>query len=152
TLRFIEFMDVGTTNGWRMDYVVTAREIVDTIRTCHAITRQPAKVPGETANRWRYDDGAGEIGIIASVSQPFCGGCNRARLSAIGELYTCLFGVHGEDLRGPMRNGISENELRDMLRQIWATRDDRYSEQRGEETVRRQRNAAGKVEMSYIGG
>src|SRR5699024_257382 len=105
-----------------------------------------------TANRWHFDDGGGEVGIIASVSQPFCGSCNRARLSAIGELYTCLFGIQGEDLRGPMRNGIGDDELRDMLRNIWVKRDDRYSEQRGEETVRRQRNAAGKVEMSYIGG
>lgn len=152
TLRFIEFMDVGTSNGWRMENVVTAREIVDTIRTRYAITRQPAAVAGETANRWHYDDGAGEVGIIASVSQPFCGSCNRARLSAIGELYTCLFGVHGRDLRAPMRDGASDEELRALLSHIWTTRDDRYSEQRGEETVRARRSAAGKVEMSYIGG
>lgn len=151
-LRFIEFMDVGTSNGWRMDDVITAREIVETIRTRHAITRLPARVPGETANRWLFDDGAGEIGIIASVSQPFCGGCSRARLSAIGELYTCLFGVHGRDLRGPLRTGASDAELRDLLAGIWQARDDRYSEQRGEETARRGDHPDRKVEMSYIGG
>lgn len=151
-LRFIEFMDVGASNGWRMDDVVTAREIVDTIRTRHAITRRPASVPGETANRWAFDDGAGEVGIIASVSQPFCGGCTRARLSAIGELYTCLFGVHGHDLRGPMRAGASDDELRTRLTGIWSARDDRYSEQRGKETTQRDGDADRKVEMSYIGG
>ena len=151
-LRFIEFMDVGTSNGWRMEEVVPAREIVETIRTRHAISRLPASVPGETANRWVYDDGAGEIGIIASVSQPFCGGCTRARLSAIGELYTCLFGVHGRDLRTPLRSGASDDELRALLSGLWAARDDRYSEQRGEETANRRGNADGKVEMSYIGG
>ncbi|MES1952702.1 molybdenum cofactor biosynthesis protein A [Salinisphaera sp. S4-8] len=151
-LRFIEFMDVGTSNGWRMEEVVIAREIVETIRTRHAISRLPANVAGETANRWVYDDGAGEIGIIASVSQPFCGGCTRARLSAIGELYTCLFGVHGRDLRTPLRSGASDDELRSLLSGIWAARDDRYSEQRGEETANRRGDADGKVEMSYIGG
>lgn len=151
-LRFIEFMDVGTSNGWRMDDVVSAREIVDTIRTRHSIRRLPAATPGETANRWVYDDGAGEIGIIASVSQPFCGGCSRARLSAIGELYTCLFGVHGRDLRTPLRSGASDEELLDQLARIWSTRDDRYSERRGEDTAQRRGGADGKVEMSYIGG
>ena len=151
-LRFIEFMDVGTSNGWRMEEVVTAREIVETVRTRYAISRLPATVSGETANRWVFDDGAGEIGIIASVSQPFCGGCSRARLSAIGELYTCLFGVHGRDLRTPLRSGASDAELRDQLSGIWQARDDRYSERRGEETAHRHGNADGKVEMSYIGG
>ena len=151
-LRFIEYMDVGTSNGWRLDVVVTAREIVETVRTRYPITRQPATAPGETANRWHFDDGAGEIGIIASVSQPFCGGCTRARLSAIGELYTCLFGVHGRDLRTPLRAGASDDELSAMLAGIWNARDDRYSEQRGEETANRRGDADGKVEMSYIGG
>ncbi|MES1923759.1 GTP 3',8-cyclase MoaA [Salinisphaera sp. T31B1] len=152
-LRFIEFMDVGTSNGWRMEQVVTAREIVDTIRAVHPITRAAANTPGETANRWHYDDGAGEIGIIASVSQPFCGGCTRARLSAIGELYTCLFGVHGRDIRGPMRAGATDAELTDLLAGIWRARDDRYSEIRGEQTAsRRGKDADGRVEMSYIGG
>lgn len=152
-LRFIEFMDVGTSNGWRMDQVISAREIVDTIRTRHAISRLPANAPGETANRWTFDDGAGEIGIIASVSQPFCGGCTRARLSAIGELYTCLFGVHGRDIRGPMRAGATDAELTDLLAGIWQARDDRYSEIRDEQTAnRRGEDADGKVEMSYIGG
>jgi len=125
---------------------------VETIRGHYPITRQPATAPGETANRWHYDDGAGEIGIIASVSQPFCGGCTRARLSAIGELYTCLFGVHGRDLRTPLRDGATDAELSDMLAGIWRARDDRYSEQRGEETANRRGDADGKVEMSYIGG
>ncbi|MDA3921225.1 MAG: GTP 3',8-cyclase MoaA [Salinisphaera sp.] len=151
-LRFIEFMDVGTSNGWRMEEVVTAREIVDTVRTRHAISRLPATTPGETANRWTFDDGAGEVGIIASVSQPFCGGCTRARLSAIGELYTCLFGVHGRDIRGPMRAGATDAELSDLLAGIWQRRDDRYSEIRGEQTAERQGDADGRVEMSYIGG
>ncbi|WP_414707037.1 GTP 3',8-cyclase MoaA [Salinisphaera sp.] len=152
-LRFIEYMDVGASNGWRMDDVVTAREIVDTLRTRYAITRAPAAQPGETANRWHYDDGAGEIGIIASVSQPFCGGCTRARLSAIGELYTCLFGVHGRDLRGPMRSGANDAEIAALLAGIWRAREDRYSEQRGEQTAgRRDGDGDGRVEMSYIGG
>lgn len=152
-LRFIEFMDVGTSNGWRMDQVVSAREIVETIRARHAISRLPANAPGETANRWTFDDGAGEIGIIASVSQPFCGGCTRARLSAIGELYTCLFGVHGRDIRGPMRDGATDAELTDLLAGIWQARDDRYSEIRGEQTANRDGDDAdSKVEMSYIGG
>ena len=152
-LRFIEFMDVGTSNGWRMDDVVPARDIVEYVRTRYAISRLPATAPGETANRWMFDDGAGEIGIIASVSQPFCGGCTRARLSAIGELYTCLFGVHGHDIRGPMRAGATDAELSDRLAGIWRDRDDRYSEIRGQETAnRRGTDADGKVEMSYIGG
>lgn len=152
-LRFIEYMDVGTSNGWRMDDVVPAREILDTIRTKYALSRQPAAQPGETANRWHYDDGAGEIGIIASVSMPFCGGCTRARLSAIGELYTCLFGVHGRDLRTPLRSGASDAEIAAQLAGIWNARDDRYSEQRGEETARRRDgDTDGRVEMSYIGG
>ncbi|MGN8159847.1 GTP 3',8-cyclase MoaA [Salinisphaera sp. RV14] len=152
-LRFIEYMDVGTSNGWRMDDVVPAREILETIRSRYALTRQPARQPGETANRWRYDDGAGEIGLIASVSMPFCGGCSRARLSAIGELYTCLFGVHGHDLRTPLRAGASDAEIAARLAGIWHARDDRYSEQRGEETARRRDgDADDRVEMSYIGG
>ncbi len=145
--RFIEYMDVGASNGWRLDDVVPAREIVDAVRARYPLTRLPATTPGETANRWRYDDGAGEIGVIASVSQPFCGGCSRARLSAIGELYTCLFGTHGRDLRTPLRAGASDAELRDLLTGVWRQRDDRYSEQRGEQTAARR-----KVEMSYIGG
>lgn len=152
TLRFIEYMDVGATNGWRMDDVVTARQIVDTIRSHYPITRARAERPGETANRWHYDDGAGEIGIIASVSMPFCGGCTRARLSAIGELYTCLFGTHGRDLRGPMRNGASDEDMRALLSGIWQKRDDRYSEQRGKESQPNRDGRNGRVEMSYIGG
>ncbi|WP_109995172.1 GTP 3',8-cyclase MoaA [Salinisphaera sp. LB1] len=151
-LRFIEYMDVGATNGWRLDDVVSAREIMDTIRTRHAITRQPATQPGETANRWRYDDGAGEIGIIASVSMPFCGGCTRARLSAIGELYTCLFGLRGHDLRTSLRSGATDADLATLLGSIWNIRDDRYSERRSEETTHRHAGFNSRVEMSYIGG
>jgi cyclic pyranopterin phosphate synthase len=152
-IRFIEFMDVGITNGWRLDEVVPAREIIDTIRAQYSISRAPARAAGETANRWHYDDGAGEIGVIASVSMPFCGGCTRARLSAIGELYTCLFGSSGHDLRTPLRAGASDAEITALLAGIWHARDDRYSEQRGEETAKRRHDkAGGRVEMSYIGG
>lgn len=151
-LRFIEFMDVGNSNDWRKGEVVTAREIVGTLRSRYAISPAHTQRSGETANRWRYDDGAGEIGIIASVSMPFCGGCSRARLSAIGELYTCLFGTHGRDLRTPLRNGASDAELEALLRGIWQHRDDRYSELRDQ--IRRQADGGkdGRVEMSYIGG
>lgn len=151
-LRFIEFMDVGITNGWRLDDVVPAREILETIRSRHALTRTPARIPGETAGRWYYDDGAGEIGLIASVTMPFCGGCTRARLSAIGELYTCLFGSSGHDLRTPLRAGASDADLTRILADIWHIRDDRYSELRGEETAQRRKDAGERVEMSYIGG
>jgi cyclic pyranopterin phosphate synthase len=146
-LRFIEYMDVGHTNGWRLDDVVSADEIVARIGERWPLEPVGAARPDETARRWRYADGAGEIGVIASVTQPFCGGCSRARLSAQGELFTCLFGVRGRDLRGPLRDGASDEELTELLRGVWSRRTDRYSELRTSATA-----ALPKVEMSYIGG
>jgi cyclic pyranopterin phosphate synthase len=146
-LRFIEYMDVGHTNGWRLDDVVSAQEIVGTIGGRWPLEPAGTHRPDETAKRWRYADGAGEIGVIASVTEPFCGGCSRARLSAEGKLYTCLFGVKGHDLRGPLRLGASDEELTELLRGVWGRRTDRYSELRTAETT-----TLPKVEMSYIGG
>jgi cyclic pyranopterin phosphate synthase len=147
TLRFIEYMDVGHTNGWRLDDVVPAEEIVARIDARWPLEPVGAARPDETARRWRYADGGGEIGVIASVTQPFCGGCSRARLSAEGSLYTCLFGVKGHDLRGPLRRGAADAELEELLRGVWARRTDRYSELRTAMTA-----TLPKVEMSYIGG
>ncbi|HZT93895.1 MAG TPA: GTP 3',8-cyclase MoaA [Gaiellaceae bacterium] len=146
-LRFIEYMDVGSTNGWRLDDVVSAEEIVRRISERWPLEPAEAERPDATARRWRYRDGAGEIGVVASVTQPFCGGCSRARLSAEGKLYTCLFAARGHDLRAPLRLGASDEELTDRLRQIWTRRTDRYSELRTTETA-----SLRKVEMSYIGG
>ena len=146
-LRFIEFMDVGTTNGWRLDDVVSAREIRDRIHAVWPIEPVDPNYPGEVADRWRYRDGTGEIGLIASVTQPFCRGCTRARLSAEGALYTCLFAGVGHDLRGLLRSGADDGRVSDEIGGIWTRRADRYSEQRSAETVIRP-----KVEMSYIGG
>jgi GTP 3',8-cyclase len=146
-LRFIEYMDVGHSNGWRLDDVITADEILATIAAEFPIEPMAPTKAGEVAERFRYADGAGEIGIIASVSRPFCGDCNRARLSADGQLYTCLFATTGHDLRALVRGGASNSEIEADLRRIWEARDDRYSEIRSEETV-----ALPKVEMSYIGG
>ncbi len=146
-LRFIEYMDVGTTNRWRMDDVVPAAEIHDAIHAEWPLEPLAPSVPGEVAARYRYCDGAGEIGLIASVTQPFCGGCTRARLSADGKLYTCLFATRGHDLRGQLRGGASDQELADRLRSTWLGRSDRYSEARTHATTEDP-----KVEMSYIGG
>jgi len=146
-LRFIEYMDVGSTNGWRLEDVVSADEIVRRISDRWPLEPLEAERPDATARRWRYLDGAGEVGVVASVTQPFCGGCSRARLSAEGRLYTCLFGTRGHDLRAPLRLGASDAELAEQLRSIWARRTDRYSELRTAET-----GALPKVEMSYIGG
>lgn len=146
-VRFIEYMDVGTTNGWRMDDVVPAREIVDRIHTMWPVEPIVPAYPGEVAERYRYRDGAGEIGVIASVTQPFCRTCTRARLSAQGELYTCLFASRGHDLRALVRGGASDNELEEAIQAIWQRRTDRYSERRTEATT-----VTTKVEMSYIGG
>jgi len=146
-LRFIEYMDVGVTNGWRLDDVVSAREVVETISARWPLEPVDAARPDETARRWRYADGAGEIGVIASVTEPFCGACSRARLSAEGRLYTCLFAARGTDLRGPLRLGASDEELSELLRGVWGRRTDRYSELRTNDTA-----ALPKVEMSYIGG
>jgi cyclic pyranopterin phosphate synthase len=146
-LRFIEYMDVGHTNGWRLDDVVPAREIVDRIDAVFPLEPLEANYRGEVARRWRYLDGAGEIGVIASVTQPFCGDCSRARLSAEGKLYTCLFALRGHDLRAPLRAGASDEELAETIGGVWGRRRDRYSEQRSERTTELH-----KVEMSYIGG
>ena len=146
-LRFIEYMDVGHSNGWRLDEVITADEILATIASEFPLEPMPPTNRGEVAERYRYADGAGEIGIIASVSRPFCGDCNRARLSADGQLYTCLFATAGHDLRGLVRGSASDDEIEAAIRDIWEARDDRYSEIRSAETV-----ALPKVEMSYIGG
>ncbi|HTO24393.1 MAG TPA: GTP 3',8-cyclase MoaA [Gaiellaceae bacterium] len=147
TLRFIEYMDVGHTNGWRLDDVVPADEIVSRIDAVWPLEAADRDRPDETATRWRYRDGAGEIGVIASVTKPFCGGCSRARLSAEGRLYTCLFALKGHDLRAPLRLGRSDEELADEIRGLWGRRADRYSELRTAETAARP-----KIEMSYIGG
>jgi cyclic pyranopterin phosphate synthase len=146
-LRFIEYMDVGATNGWSLDDVVPAEEIVRAIGERWPLEPVAAASPDSTALRYRYVDGAGEIGVIASVTKPFCGGCSRARLSAEGRLYTCLFAAKGHDLRAPLRLGATDAELADTLRGIWGRRADRYSELRTAETA-----ALPKVEMSYIGG
>ena len=146
-LRFIEYMDVGHTNGWRMDDVVPAAEIVQTIDAEWPLEPIDPTYRGEVAQRWRYRDGSGEIGVIASVTQPFCGDCTRARLSAEGRLYTCLFAVHGHDLRALVRSGASDEELAETIDRVWARRTDRYSEIRSEQTAE-----LPKIEMSYIGG
>jgi cyclic pyranopterin phosphate synthase len=146
-LRFIEYMDVGHSNGWRLDDVITADEILATVSSAFPLEPMPPTHPGEVAERYRYADGSGEIGVIASVSRPFCGDCSRARLSADGQLYTCLFATRGHDLRALLRGGATDGELEAELRRIWGARDDRYSEIRSAETVQ-----LPKVEMSYIGG
>ncbi|HEX7151207.1 MAG TPA: GTP 3',8-cyclase MoaA [Thermoanaerobaculia bacterium] len=146
-LRFIEYMDVGNTNGWRMADVVSGAEIRDAIARHWPIEPADANYFGEVAERWRYTDGAGEIGIITSVTQPFCGSCTRARLSASGSLYLCLFATHGRDLRALLRTGATDAELLAAITQTWGARTDRYSEIRTEATP-----GTPKVEMSYIGG
>jgi cyclic pyranopterin phosphate synthase len=146
-LRFIEYMDVGTTNGWRMADVVSGREIIETIGREWPIEPMQPNYFGEVAERWRYRDGAGEVGVIMSVTQPFCRTCTRARLSAEGRLYLCLFATEGHDLRELIRRDASEEELLDAIRAIWRGRDDRYSEIRSEQTA-----GLPKVEMSHIGG
>lgn len=146
-VRFIEYMDVGTTNGWRMDDVVGAREILDNINAVWPVEPVDAAYYGEVAERYRYVDGAGEIGIIASVTIPFCSSCTRARLSADGKIYTCLFAGLGHDIRQMLRDGSTDEAISDRLRAIWGQRADRYSEIRNEDTVPLHR-----VEMSHIGG
>jgi GTP 3',8-cyclase len=146
-LRFIEYMDVGHTNGWKLDDVVPAAEIVERIAANWPLEPVAPARADETARRWRYADGSGEIGVVASVTEPFCGGCSRARLSAEGRLYTCLFALRGHDLRAPLRAGVPDNDLSELLRGIWGGRIDRYSELRTAATA-----ALPKIEMSYIGG
>ena len=147
TLRFIEYMDVGATNGWRLDDVVPAGEIVSRLAAAFPLEPIEAAYRGEVARRWRYVDGKGEVGVIASVTQPFCGDCTRVRVSAEGKLYTCLFASRGNDLRALIRGGADDAALADALAGIWRQRADRYSEIRSDSTV-----DLPKVEMSYIGG
>jgi GTP 3',8-cyclase len=146
-VRFIEYMDVGSTNGWRLDDVVPAEEIVAAIDAESPLEPLPPRYPGEVAERYRYRDGGGEVGVIASVTRPFCGACTRARLSADGSLYTCLFATQGHDLRALVRGGASDDDLAAAVRGIWRARGDRYSELRSAAT-----RDLPKVEMSYIGG
>jgi cyclic pyranopterin phosphate synthase len=146
-LRFIEYMDVGTTNSWRLDDVVPARDIIETLDREFGIEPADPSYPGEVAQRWRYRDGTGEVGVIASVTQPFCEDCTRARLSADGVVYTCLFATHGTDLRDMLRTSPSNQLLDEAVHGLWAKRTDRYSEIRSSLTV-----GLHKVEMSQIGG
>lgn len=158
TVRFIEYMDVGASNGWRLDDVVSAAEMLELLGEIGEL--EPVGVPadarsdhgpqtasGQVAERQRWVDGGGEVGVIASVTRPFCSTCTRARLSSVGELFTCLFGTAGTDLRAPLRAGASDDDLREVITGVWTVRDDRYSEIRTSETARHDR-----VEMSYIGG
>jgi cyclic pyranopterin phosphate synthase len=144
-VRFIEFMDVGTTNGWRLDAVMPAAEMIEMIHERFPVEPVDPNYRGEVANRFRYLDGQGEVGVIASVTQPFCGSCTRARISAEGMLYTCLFASAGSNLRDAMRSGRHVGEL---IERVWRTRDDRYSEIRSSQT----KQIGTRVEMSYIGG
>ena len=153
TVRFIEYMDVGNLNQWQVDEVVTAHEIVERIGAEFPLEPLPPNYPGEVANRFRYRDGGGEIGVIASVSQPFCGACTRARLSTDGHLLTCLFAFGGTDLRTPMREGATDAELRELIGGVWQVRRDRYSEARaGMITDDGHGPDVQKVEMFQIGG
>jgi cyclic pyranopterin phosphate synthase len=146
-LRFIEYMDVGSSNGWQTDEVVSASEIVERLQSELPIEPVSRALPSDVALRYRYRDGGGEIGVIASVTRPFCGDCSRLRLSADGQLYTCLFAVSGTDLRGPLRAGASDAELLALIERVWRARSDRYSELRGRLIMPKR-----KPEMSYLGG
>jgi len=147
TVRFIEYMDVGTSNGWELRDVVAAAAMRATVDAAWPLEPVAPAAPGEVAQRWRYRDGAGEVGFISSVTQPFCGDCTRARLSAVGELFTCLFAAGGHDLRPLLRGATDDDALRAKIMGIWGARDDRYSELRTEGVTQLPR-----VEMSYIGG
>ena len=149
-VRFIEYMDVGNRNGWKLDQVVSAKEIVERIDAEMPLEPMESNYAGEVASRFRYRDGGGEIGVIASVTQPFCAACTRARISTDGRLFTCLFATQGVDLRTPLRNGATDEELRDRITRVWSRRTDRYSEERSELTA--VQNSTPKVEMYQIGG
>jgi len=146
-VRFIEYMDVGTMNGWKLDEVVPAKEIVEKIDAAFSLERRKRSYASETALRWQYADGAGEIGVIASVTMPFCGDCSRMRMSPEGQIFTCLFATEGVDLKTPLRDGASDDELKEIIAGTWQKRDDRYSEIRSDATTQRE-----KIEMYYIGG
>jgi len=146
-IRFIEYMDVGSTNGWRMDDVVPSAEVIKKIHDVSPLEPIDPNYAGEVAERWRYKDGAGEVGVISSVTQAFCATCNRMRLSTEGSLFTCLFAQSGHDLKSLLRAGASDDAIRNEIAAVWQGRSDRYSEIRTQETAQRP-----KVEMSYIGG
>jgi GTP 3',8-cyclase len=150
-LRFIEYMDVGATNGWRMDEVLPSAQVVARLREHFPLHALEPAAPGETAERWAYDDGGGEVGVISSVTQAFCGSCNRARLSTEGQLYLCLFASQGHDLRSLLRGGATDEQLASAIGHIWQGRADRYSELRGQ-LAPDAGAPARRVEMSYIGG
>jgi cyclic pyranopterin phosphate synthase len=147
-VRFIEYMDVGTTNGWRLDDVVPAAEMIEALHAVFPVEPIAPNYPGEVARRYRYIDGAGEVGLIASVTQPFCGSCTRVRLSPDGSIFTCLFAGTGTDLKEPIRSGATDAELSSLIDTVWRKRSDRYSEIRSSQTV----SIGQRVEMSYIGG
>ena len=153
-LRFIEYMDVGATNGWRMDDVMPSAQVIEHIHAQMPLVPLQASAPGETAERWAYADGSGEVGVISSVTQAFCGDCNRARLSTEGQLYLCLFASRGHDLRSLLRGGASDADITSAIGHIWQGRSDRYSELRGTLPADTTPDADNKrrVEMSYIGG
>jgi cyclic pyranopterin phosphate synthase len=146
-IRFIEYMDVGATNGWDRTDVVPSAEVLERVGAVHPVEPLDPTAPGEVAERYRFVDGRGELGLISSVSQPFCSTCTRARITAVGELFTCLFATRGRDLRGLLRGGAGDDELEAVLRGVWGGRDDRYSEQRGLVPT-----PDGRAEMSYLGG
>ena len=149
-LRFIEYMDVGSTNNWKLDEVVSAKELIGQINQEMPIDPVSPNYQGEVAKRWRYLDGGGEIGFITSVTESFCGDCSRVRLSAVGQIYTCLFATEGYDIRDPLRAGASDQELLEIIQALWGKREDRYSELRGRIPV--VAYSGSKVEMSHIGG
>jgi len=150
-LRFIEYMDVGASNGWKMDEVIPSAEVIRRINETMPLEEIEPNYTGETAERWRYTDGSGEVGVISSVTQAFCSDCNRARLSTEGKLFTCLFATGGHDLRALVRKGHSDEEITSAISHLWAQREDRYSELRTQQTEGLERPVR-KVEMSYIGG
>jgi cyclic pyranopterin phosphate synthase len=149
-VRFIEFMDVGNRNQWRPELVVPSRELAARIHERWPMQPISQNYQGEVAQRWRFDDGAGEVGFISSISQPFCGACSRARLSSEGKFFTCLFATQGLDLRAPLRAGAGDAEILQLIRGVWNGRTDRYSELR--EQLRRAEPGTKKIEMNYIGG
>ena len=151
-LRFIEFMDVGSSNGWQMGEVVPSAEVVSRINAEMPLVEVAPNYSGETSSRWRYVDGGGEIGVISSVTQSFCHSCSRARVSTDGKLFTCLFATDGHDLRALMRNGCSDEALSTVMAHIWRERTDRYSELRSAKTRELRASGKKKIEMSYIGG
>lgn len=149
-VRFIEYMDVGTCNGWKLEEVVPSKDVLDRIHAVYPLVPLSPNYHGEVADRYAYADGGGEIGFISSVTEPFCGACSRARLSTDGRLYTCLFATEGADLRGPMRGGASDDGLRARIAGVWHARADRYSEQRA--AIAASNGASGRIEMYQIGG